>query len=417
MRRIGYRIVAVMFMLAAFAGMTGRNVRAAVDEKVVVKIGSDHGKITIVKDESFMGMSLISGLHDEAYINILSPFPSGSVFKFEAHPAEGVKFLRWETNLTGRKFKAEELAKAKMEIPPPTPEEYTASGLTAGVHGDTVEFIAVFDHGSYLKKIAEKPATLTSTGVKEHYKCEKCGKIYLDAELTKEVTKEEDLVIPKLTEEQVYPEVVSPKDTASVSYVNSLIKKLKTDDDLKGSSYWQLKLQGTSLGKKKVKLAWKKVKGATKYYVFKGLAGSGKAPKQYKIVNGKLNCTVSGLKAAKDYKFIVVAAKGKKVLSVSRTIYVTTDGGLYGNVTGIKKSPKRINAEVDDTYKFKGKLIQGKKKQRKIVAVRYEIKDPTVASVTKKGKVKGLKEGYTYVYAFAQNGMGVYAKVKVTDPE
>ena len=60
------------------------------------------------------------------------------------------------------------------------------------------------------------------------------------------MTKEEDLVIPKLTEEQVYPEVVSPKKTASVSYVNSLIKKLKA----KKKYYVQVRTYKTVSGKK-----------------------------------------------------------------------------------------------------------------------------------------------------------------------
>ena len=44
---------------------------------------------------------------------------------------------------------------------------------------------------------------------------------------------------------------------------------------------------------------------------------------------------------------------------------------------------------------------------------RFESSDPKVATVTKKGKVKGIKKGKScYIYIYAQNG--VYKQVKVT---
>lgn len=49
------------------------------------------------------------------------------------------------------------------------------------------------------------------------------------------------------------------------------------------------------------------------------------------------------------------------------------------------------------------------KRHRGIV---FESSDPKIASVDKKGVVKGLKKGTCYIYVYAQNG--VYKKIKVT---
>ena len=49
------------------------------------------------------------------------------------------------------------------------------------------------------------------------------------------------------------------------------------------------------------------------------------------------------------------------------------------------------------------------KRHRGIV---FESSDPKIASVGKKGVVKGLKKGTCYIYVYAQNG--VYKKIKVT---
>ncbi len=41
----------------------------------------------------------------------------------------------------------------------------------------------------------------------------------------------------------------------------------------------------------------------------------------------------------------------------------------------------------------------------------YESTNPEIATVTKKGVIKGKMKGTCYVYAYAQNGM--FAKIKV----
>ncbi len=46
------------------------------------------------------------------------------------------------------------------------------------------------------------------------------------------------------------------------------------------------------------------------------------------------------------------------------------------------------------------------------VEMEKAIRDSNIASVDKKGKIKGKNKGSCYVYAYAQNG--VFSKIKVT---
>ncbi|MBQ6360290.1 MAG: Ig-like domain-containing protein [Lachnospiraceae bacterium] len=45
--------------------------------------------------------------------------------------------------------------------------------------------------------------------------------------------------------------------------------------------------------------------------------------------------------------------------------------------------------------------------------MKYEITNPKIASVSKKGVIKGKKKGSCYVYIYAQNGVSKKLKVIV----
>ena len=59
-------------------------------------------------------------------------------------------------------------------------------------------------HIHKLEAIPEKPATVNSTGLKAHWRCSGCGKLYLDKNAAQEVAKE-DLIIPVLPPVPVLP--------------------------------------------------------------------------------------------------------------------------------------------------------------------------------------------------------------------
>ena len=85
---------------------------------------------------------------------------------------------------------------------------------------------------------------------------------------------------------------------------------------------------------------------------------------------------------------------------------------LLSDQTKAKKN--KVKVKVGKTFKLAAKAIPASKKLKvkKHRKLTYESSNPAVASVSKKGKVKGLKKGKAIIYVYAQNG--VFAKVKVT---
>ena len=113
----------------------------------------------------------------------------------------------------------------------------------------------------------------------------------------------------------------------------------------------------------------------------------------------------------------MVALNAKnKVVSTSKTVHVATAGGKVGNSKKVttKAKKNKVTVKVKKTFKLAAKTVpQSKKlKVKKHRVVMYESSNPTVASVTKKGVIKGLKKGKCKVYAYAQNG--VFAVITVT---
>ena len=123
------------------------------------------------------------------------------------------------------------------------------------------------------------------------------------------------------------------------------------------------------------------------------------------------------LKKGTYYKFMVVALdRNNNVVSSSKIIHVATKGGKVGNVGKVttKAKKNKVVIKKGKTFKLKGKQTPAVKKLKvkKHRAVKYESSNPKIATVTKKGVIKGKKKGTCFIYAYAQNG--VFAKIKVT---
>jgi len=260
-----------------------------------------------------------------------------------------------------------------------------------------------------------KEATSTEEG-KRVYKCkhhETCGGIKEEA-------------IPKKADEDVSaPSEMGTDGTAigpgaSVDATDKAITSLASDSDPAGAQFAPLKLKSTKQGNNNIKLSWAKVKGAT-YYVVYGNA-CGKNNKLKRLANVKTNSynvkrINKKLKKGKYHKFIVVAIdKNKRVISTSKIIHVATTGGKVGNHKSVtvKKAviTKAKKLKKGKTLKLAAVANKKKLKVNKHVAVRYESSNPKIATVTKKGVVKGKAKGTCYVYAYAQNG--VCKRIKVT---
>ena len=179
--------------------------------------------------------------------------------------------------------------------------------------------------------------------------------------------------------------------------------------------------QGLSLKwkKKKLTVKWGKVEGANGYYVYTKAAGKkyGKAVE----VTDATSCTVAAKKTNKKYQAYVQAYRlvnGEKV-AIGKSLTVGSGAGSKASLNAVKiklskksvkvavKKKKTLKATV--TFKKNGKKI---KKTGKAAKVKFWSTDKTIATVTSKGKIKGVKKGTCYVYVMAENGLK--KKIKVT---
>ncbi len=199
---------------------------------------------------------------------------------------------------------------------------------------------------------------------------------------------------------------------------------LSDNADPAGSDFATLSLKVKKVSKTSLKLQWKTVKGAAGYILYANKCGKGNKYQQVAELPGAsqkkytLKKIQSGaLKKNTYYKVIVTAYKltkggEKRIIATSKSVHTATSGGKNGNPTKISVK-KSVTVKVKKTVKLKAKQITSSgKKIRKHRKLQYETSDPTIATVSKKGVIKGKKKGKCTVYVYAQNG--VYAKVKVT---
>ena len=114
------------------------------------------------------------------------------------------------------------------------------------------------------------------------------------------------------------------------------------------------------------------------------------------------------------YRFVVVAVDSSgDVVSTSKAIHVATKGKrAASNPTKVRVPKKALKR--GKSLKLKAKAL--KKRGTKVKAhakLRYESTDASVATVSAKGVVKGVKRGKCSVYAYAQNGAAKKVKVVV----
>lgn len=164
-------------------------------------------------------------------------------------------------------------------------------------------------------------------------------------------------------------------------------------------------------------LTWNKVKSADGYKIY-GTQCNGQQAKLIATVKaGSTTWNQKGLKKATHYKYQVVAYKntnGKKVtLAKSDVMHAVTTGGKYGNAKKVTVNKAQVSVAAGKSFTLKVKVTNTTKNVKNHVsAVRYKSSNSGVATVSKKGVIKGLKKGACTVYCYAPNG--VYKAVKVT---
>ncbi len=214
----------------------------------------------------------------------------------------------------------------------------------------------------------------------------------------------------------IAPSKVNFSKSPDVKSALNALKKIKSDADPKGSKFNKLRAKSTKVTAKTVKVVWGKVKGAKKYIVVGNKCGNKNTLKKLKTTTAT-SFTQKKLKKNTNYKYVVLAVNSKnKVITASKVVHVATKGGKKTNYKGIAIKPYKntvIKKGKTLTLKIAKKVKDNKKGTVTIHRyIKYESANTKIATVTSKGKIKAVKKGSTYIYAYAQNG--VYKKIKVT---
>ena len=203
---------------------------------------------------------------------------------------------------------------------------------------------------------------------------------------------------------------ITPQKPASLPGVERTILSLQDDSDPAWTSFSLLRAKGVPKSKRAVKLSWKPVNGASAYIIYGNRCGKKNRYEKITSVSGT-SWTQKKLKKGAYYKYLVAAVNGNKVLSISKTIHVATNGGKVGNNTKVTLNKKKKKLSVGKSFKLKATLQKGPLKVKIHRRIAFESDNPSVAEVGRKGKIRAKSKGTCYIYAYAQNG--VFARCKV----
>ena len=200
------------------------------------------------------------------------------------------------------------------------------------------------------------------------------------------------------------------------------------DKEPAGASFKILQPRAAKLTEKSVRFQWKKVDKARKYVVYGNVCGRKNRMKKLAVVTGTSITikNVAGKKVKKGtyYKFYVRALdQDNKVISCSPAIHAATKGGKVGNYKKViitakigkkTKTVRKVSIKPGESIKLKAKpkAANRRRKVKEHVGVRFESGNPGIATVSRKGLVKGKAEGSCLIYAYAQNG--VCKRVRIT---
>ena len=211
-------------------------------------------------------------------------------------------------------------------------------------------------------------------------------------------------------------------DTNSAKNVEQALTKLGDNADPKGADFGTLRARVTSVTAKSLKVSWTKVKGAKGYVIYASPCGKGKHLSPITTVRkNKYTLKKIGGKALQKgryYKVMVAAYTSDSgyntIIARSKVMHASTSGGKYTNAKKVTVNASKKTIKKGKKYTIKAKVIKANNRLtlKKHRAISFESSNPKVATVTKKGVVKGKKKGTATIYVYAQNG--VYAAVKIT---
>lgn len=195
---------------------------------------------------------------------------------------------------------------------------------------------------------------------------------------------------------------------------------------LQSASYAPLQARASAQTYSSITLRWKKVSGATGYYIYGNKANKNNNYKQL-CSETAAHTTIyeideEVLTYGTYYQFVVLAVdKNNNILATSQMIYAATDGNGYTNAkaltiadeTAVKKALKNLKKGTSITLSVSQEKADASLKLKKYRDIQYESSNKKIATVTSKGKIKGIKKGSCYIYVYAQNGLKTKLKVTV----
>ncbi|MBO4863091.1 MAG: Ig-like domain-containing protein [Eubacterium sp.] len=317
------------------------------------------------------------------------------------------------------------------------PAEYTITYTVCGDPEGSDEFAPKSDiklvvENHKLRKIERKEATCEEDGNIEYWICDTCKKLFKDEKATEEI-KLEDTVLK--APGHVWDEGVITKE-ATVDEEGEKTFTCQTCKETRIEAVPKLKqTSGTMLcmlkakGKTSLELTWSEIKGADGYDVFFGRCNHNGKSSSAELVGTvepgqKLKYTAKGLKKGKEYKAYVQAF----IYGNEKKIYVTdcelvhaytgnyTKG--YTNPKSISVNKSKVKIKVGKTFKIKAKVNKVKKGKKLMPAghapsLRYVSTDPSIAKVSKKGKITAVSKGKCTIYVYGVNGVRKAVKVTV----
>ena len=343
---------------------------------------------------------------------------------------------------TGHKWSAWEVTKEASETEEGSRRRVCENDAT---HVE-IEVIPVLAHVHKLMKVDARKATCTEDGNKEYYVCSSCKKLFADADIGKEINKEDTVVkatghkvvkdsaVPATTTttglsegshcsvcgQIIVAQKVIPKkdvkgdvnDSISVNDVEKKITANRNDGDIAGSTFKILQLRAKKTGRNYINLSWTKVKGASGYIIYGNRCNSARKVYSLKKVvsTTRTSAKITKLNKGTYYKYTAVAYKttteGQKVIASSKTIHVATIGGKVGNYKKVKLNKKKVKLKSGKSFKIEAEQLLEKKKLKvkRHRGICFESSNSSIATVSSSGKVKAKKKGTCVIYIYSQSG-------------
>ena len=218
--------------------------------------------------------------------------------------------------------------------------------------------------------------------------------------------------------------------TADTTYTYTYVKKdvpvvvaPEKEDELSINAGFKVTQKGS-----KITIKWGKVKGATGYEVYAAYCGKNFSKIPAKRTTTKTSVAVSKIggkkiNLKKNFKVYVKAIKkdGNKSTQLAKTMtghIVGRKNTKYTNAKSITLLTKTIDVEVGKTYPVNAKTVLVSKKKKQLsddhaTEFRYASANESIATVDKKGNVKGISAGTTKIYVYSRNGLAKAVSVTV----